>query len=205
MYLTFMHKYASLWWVKGRRVEANVRDAVWCIMFLRMWEAGIHAYEDVYGRKYNLKHNSLTRETANHVIQSCVALLLTYKVCMQRYPEYPVVPDRLSSRFNEYLFGFLRTDIRNQCKFSAYGALRHLMHYDCQLFMEGTTDLEGIDGLRGVPNKIEKVQAGLAKKPEWPQGDGALEQLIKTSMEAVYDEFDAYGSEMKEVRTLDRL
>ena len=147
LYLELLHKYARIWWWKGRSVTELIQDAVWCILLIQAWEASIHDFCDSDGQKYTLKENFLTRDTANHVVQSCVALLLTLELFKTKYPTYCVVPDRLTSRFNEYLFAFMRTDIKGQGKFSCYGAAWHMRHYDCNMHCEASTDL-----VRGAPD-----------------------------------------------------
>ena len=173
LYLEFLHKYASIWWRKGRSVMDLVSDAVWCILFVQAWELSIIEYVDPFGKEYTLKENFLTRDTANHVVQSCAALLLTLQVFRKRFPEYMVVPDRLTSRFNEYLFAFMRTDIKGQAKFSAFGAAWHMRHYDCQLHMEGTTDLVGPHRLHPLPPPHLTAEFGIhiSGSPDFMEAD----------------------------------
>jgi len=197
LYLTLLNKYATLWWVKGQSIRELVSGAVWCISLVMAWDMSIKDYKDKEKQPYTLKENFLTRETANHVIQSCTALLLTCLLFKRNFVEYDVVPSRLTSRFNEYLFAFLRTDIKGQTKFSAHAALWHLKHYDCQLHVEGTSDVRGVDGKRGVPSAIGKITY---TRPQWPvAADGeSLEQWVKDSLDETMKDFSEWGKDVLE-------
>ena len=192
LFLCLMHTYGSLWFIKGLSVRTMMKKAIWCIKFINLWEECLRDFKDANGEKNKLKFAFLTRQTADDVVRSCIALILSLKLFHNKYPTFRVIPDRLSSRFNEYLFAFLRADTRNQNKFSAHGAIWHLKHYDCQLHLEGTTNLDSIDSKRGMPKGVAKICHNRAPEGYWPED---FDGLVKVLVDEVYEEFASHGTQ----------
>ena len=107
---------------------------------------------------YSVRNNFLTRETFLDVVISCAARVLVY-IMYKAHPKlrkWKVCGSRMSSRFNEYLFQFIRTRNTNTPAMRALAALRHVKHYSAQMAIAGEADFDLPDYRRTISAKIEK-------------------------------------------------
>ena len=74
-----------------------------------------------------------------------------------------LVPEYISSRFLEYLFGFCRSEHRNATSFGAYAGVTHVSHHHWVI------KLEAVLG-EGMPGSKRGVSKGKARI-DWERGE----------------------------------
>jgi hypothetical protein len=142
--------------------EQIIEHAAFCMAFVLYWRFWLKYQMDhpEIGAMvmYSVRNNFLTRETFLDVVISCAARVLVY-IMYKAHPKlrkWKVCGSRMSSRFNEYLFQFIRMRNTNTPAMRALAALRHVKHYSAQMAIAGEADFDLPDYRRTISAKIEK-------------------------------------------------
>lgn len=189
LFVEFAHRYVSTFVVKDKAIEDIIKDVGFVLAFLALWEKGILDHNNTF----NLKQNFITRETKVDIIISLNNIILAILLFRKYFPNIKLVPSRVSSRFVEYMFQFLRAG-GNHNKITALTGLTKLNTYDSMLenlaCRQGTGSTPEDKAAQALPNVREKrgmkkgkkgVDANWNKAPEgyYPDDNGIQRMLDK--------------------------
>jgi len=122
LYLRTMGRFVSVYTDKTMPFFERCRRCAYVIGFL------IYTYESTRrSPTLSVKENWLTQETATDIILNCVTLPLYGMTLATAFPEAAILPERLGSRFCEYLYQTIRAMDRNGSKFTSFTALTQLV------------------------------------------------------------------------------
>jgi len=122
-----LYRYTSLFVVKNMDVRNVIINCGFCISFLGYWRKSIvnHTIQDL-----SITSNFITAQTRQDVIISCNMIVLLVKYmrlwCQKHDVDLPLSAGRVSSRFSEYVFQFLRCSNKTSSKFSVLSG-KHLL------------------------------------------------------------------------------
>jgi hypothetical protein len=162
-YIYFGYSLMTCWLQDGDLApEHIIEHAAFCMSFVLYWRYWLKYQMDnpLPGSlvSYNIRHNFLTRETFLDVVISAAARVLVY-ILYKTHPKlrkWKPCGNRMSSRFNEYLFQFIRMRNTNTPAMRALAALRHFKHYAAQMAIAGEADFDLPDYRRTVSASIKK-------------------------------------------------
>jgi hypothetical protein len=154
-FVMFFHRYLRIFVVKNRKPVEVLQDCGWCLAFLGYWHKSIVDF----GQKHNYASNFLTNETFQDMIISLNNVVLMVAFFAQYLPNVKLGFSRLSSRFVEYMFQYLRLGGPghniNVCVGSALNKLRT---FDALLELESKDLLlPDIKSKRGMPRSKERI------------------------------------------------
>ena len=174
LYLRFCHRFVRTFLVPTSEVDplSSVVDMGYTITFLALWRQLV-----VEGTSSTLKDNFLSRETYTDVLLTAMTVVVLVKVYRDFYPQYPWVPRRFSSRFNEYLFAYLRLQLKGTPNFTALTARRHLRNLMGQLNGQAHTDLKFPQFKRGHTRASGRADFEAGKQLVWPTDDEIIAAL----------------------------
>lgn len=157
MFLTLAHRFTGVFILKDRPVKEVLLDCGFCLAFLAYWKKGM---TDI-GVDTNIKENFLTSETFQDMVIALNSVVLMAKFFAMHHPTIKFDPSRLSSRFVEYMFQYLRIQgAGHNVKLSSLSALNKLRTYCAMLDMEGSNEvLPKEKSKRGMPKGKERVKA----------------------------------------------
>ena len=113
--------------VKSMDVRNVIINCGFCISFLGYWRKSIvnHTVQDL-----SITSDFITAQTRQDVIISCNMIVLLVKYmrlwCQKHDVDLPLSAGRVSSRFSEYVFQFLRCSNKTSSKFSVLSG-KHLL------------------------------------------------------------------------------
>jgi hypothetical protein len=165
--------------------EQGVRDAAFCLHYLLNWRHWLLEYAPKLSKpshlhsRYGLTDNFLSRQTFVDIVNMCQSRILLVKMYRERYSRLKIAPERVSSRFSEYVFQYCRMAETNSPLFGVLGFKRHLSHFRLQIEMAATSGLVQPDSKRGVPNSVERVNHEIAHAPDdWHMSDVELGRAL---------------------------
>jgi hypothetical protein len=163
-YVEFLHRFLSIFMVDTLSPSEVVCNAGYCIAFLGYWDM---CNQHIPGCT---KYNFLTAETKKDVLIACNMVVLMTKFvrmwCMHHGTFFKFAYGRISSRFCEYAFQFLRCADHTSSTFSVMSGMQLVDIYLNTLVME----LEG--GLKIPESKRHNARGidSVYKAPEVPAG-----------------------------------
>jgi hypothetical protein len=162
--LLLAHKYTGIFVLKNRPVQDVINDCGWCLSFLAYWHKSMSDMKV----KSTMKENFLTAETFQDMVISLNAVVLMAKYFAVHHPNMVFDPSRLSSRFVEYMFQYLRIQgAGHNVKLSAMSAMNKLRAYDAMLELDGQNEvLPDMQSKRGMPRGKERIPACWDKAPD---------------------------------------
>ena len=162
-YIYFGYSLMTCWLQDGQLdPEVIIEHAAFCMAFVLYWRYWLNYQMDhpMDGAmiSYSVRNNFLTRETFLDVVISAAARVLVY-VMYKVHPKlrkWKPCGSRMSSRFCEYLFQFIRMRNTNTPAMRALAALRHFRHYAAQMAIAGEADFDLPDYRRTISARISK-------------------------------------------------
>lgn len=125
----FFHRYTRIWVVNHRTPSDVARDAAFCIWFIGLWREDLNRTEEKLSNEgqankrqqplSSLTENCFTAQTCDDIIISCTMVIIAILVFQKQHPGAIFEPSRLSSRFSEYVFQFLRSCTKTSNKVTA--------------------------------------------------------------------------------------
>ena len=116
----------------------------------------------------DMKQNFLTSETHADIVIALNCVILTARLFSLHFPNVLFDPGRLSSRFVEYMFQYLRiAGAGHNMQVSVLSGLNKLRTYNALLEVEGTgaTGLPDMVSKRGMPRSKERIQQNWSSAP----------------------------------------
>ena len=185
LYLRFCHRFVRTFVVPTSDIDPldSVRDMGYSITFLAIWSKLVEESETA-----NFKENFITRETQTDVLLTAMTVVVLVKVYREFYPKYPWVPRRLSSRFNEYIFSYLRLQLKGSPNFTALSARQHLRNLMAQIGGEAGTDVEFPQFKRGHKRGVGRTDFKAGWQLCWPS-DEQINEALDAGMEDCKNHF----------------
>ena len=174
MYLRFCHRFVRTFIVPTDETDprASVRDMGYTITFLSLWKQLV-----VQSKDQTVGKNMLSRETYTDVLLTAMTVVLLVKVYREYNPQYPWVPRRMSSRFNEYIFSYLRLQMKGSPNFTALTAQVHLRNLMIQLRGEAASDVKFPQFKRGHTRGVGRTDFSAGQQLYWPSDDEIGQEL----------------------------
>ena len=184
LYLRFCHRFVRTFVIPTADVSpvASVRDMGYTITFLCVWRQLTEEHP-----KMSMKDNFLSRETYTDVLLTAMTVVLLVKVYRECYPDQRWVPRRFSSRFNEYIFSYLRLQLKGSPNFTAMTAQRLLRNLMAQLSGEAGTDVKFPDFKRGHSRGAGRCDFNAGKQESWPTDAEIKVALDDGQNECIHD------------------
>jgi hypothetical protein len=178
MYLRFCHRFVRTFVLPTAEVSpvSSVRDMGYTITFLAVWRQLCLESDDM-----TLKHNFLSRETYTDVLLTAMTVVLLVKVYRDYYRDQPWVPRRFSSRFNEYIFSYMRLQMKGTPNFTALSSRRLLRNLMAQLSSEVDTNVKFPQFKRGHTRGQGRCDFDAGKQQSWPT-DVEIEAALEEGM-----------------------
>jgi hypothetical protein len=139
----------------------------------------------VQSKDQTVGKNMLSRETYTDVLLTAMTIVLLVKAYREYNPQHPLVPRRMSSRFNEYIFSYLRLQLKGSPNFTALTAKVHLRNLMTQLRGEAVSDVKFPQFKRGYTRGVGRTDFA------------AGQQLYLLSDDEIGQELDAGRQECK--------
>ena len=157
MFLEFAHRYVAVFVVRDRDLRDIIRDCGFCLAFIAHWHKWV-----TESPVANCKMNFLTQETRVDVIVSLNSLVLAICLFRECWPGVMLQPSRLSSRYAEYVFQWLRAGGTHD-KVSALSALCKLNTHNSILECQALgADLPVMQGKRGMVKGLDRMESSWA-------------------------------------------
>lgn len=167
-----------------------IQNAAWALTAILYWRFWLDQREnnpdaDVTDH-YRVKDNFQTRETfLDEVISASTRILLYVQYRdNEKLREWKPQGDRVSSRFSEYIFQFIRMLHTNTPAVRALGAVQHLKHFWAHTKMQAAADFAFPNSKCGMATKV----AGNVAKQKAPPGYYKDNATLKARIDEARDD-----------------
>ena len=208
------YRLKQAWLDDDNPIEA-IEHAGWVLTALLYWRYWLHEREKNPDRlssdHYTVKQHHMTRETFLDSIISCSTRVLVFILyrgeedeegnlkedrIAESLRQWKPIGNRLSSRFSEYIFQYVRMQNTNTPAMGAHAALQHLKHYWAQMRMNARAAFS-LPHSRRTPKSEINLKDGLARSRADPEyWAGSTNEKIRLALDRAMANARLYFQEM---------